>query len=273
MDSVTDANNHLKTKIMKQIIFSFFFLIILSSCSKDNENNLLTQTRNSMLIQQRQMLPTQAEMLAELLVPVDGYVFMYSFTTLASQDLTRDAHIVGTMSYNGNKYQNLGQTQFAGIELDKRETNNYYKSDSDDLITTYGTTQQLEIEGNRKAAYQSDVYIPELIRINSPTENFNPLFEGATITWTPDEKNHRGIGILLEYGFSEEHKKFIHTEDDGSYTFTSDDIKEAMENEAKRIQISLGRGDYQRLKSSSDPNHSIGFISFSVVSAYYYPDR
>ena len=257
---------------MKQILFPFFFLIILASCSKNNENNLLSQTRNKMLIQQRQMLPTQAEMLAELLVPVDGYMVMYSFTTHASQNLIRDAHIEGVMSHNGNKNQDLGLTQLANIELDKR-VDNHYKSDSDDLITTYGATQRLEIAGNNKAAYQSDVYIPELIHVNTPSDDTNPLFDGATITWTPDEKNHRGIGILLEYGSSEEYKKFIHTEDDGSYTFTSDDIKEAMDNEANRIEISLGRGDYQRLLSSSDPNHSIGFISFSVVSVNYYPQR
>lgn len=256
---------------MKNIIFFLPLFFLFTACKK-NDLQDLKDAQEELLVQQRGALPSVAQMLAEVLVPVDGYVIVSSFGTVTSQDATPNTAINAVFINSEKRHESFGAVQLGGIDLSLDAANNNYMVDGLDVKSQindfYGKMEPLSISGKGDVSYNQSIYIPKPMRVLS--KDVDEIKEGATITWEVDSENKFGIGILLEYGGHLQFHKFIHTEDDGSYTLTRDDVKEILEQgPSSFVDVSVGRGDYRRI-GSKDGSHSLGFVSFSVLSMNWY---
>jgi len=127
------------------------------------------------------------------------------------------------------------------------------------------------------------IYAPKLLEVTSfPNyDGWSPieLTVGSEITWNADPNNEHGVGILLRYDPLGEYNgrnggiagtnrtNYLITEDDGSYTFTEDDL--AGFPEGMRIELDMARGNYKRVPTT-DGQYHIGIVCYSLNSFAFY---
>ena len=98
------------------------------------------------------------------------------------------------------------------------------------------------------------------------------LSVGDEINWNSDALNTFGIGILIDFdtnspdnlNFSQSSiRNTVHTEDDGSYIITQEDLEGIPEG--AKINFLIGRANYER-KDMDSPDFNIGLIAYSVLT-------
>jgi len=265
---------------MKKILFILSLPLFFAACKKDTpccESEL-----EQLLAQQRSSLPSAIQILDMLEQPTDGYVWLKSFSGPAdNRPATQCSGFV-----NGPWDTNLtGSTlQFGSIitSMPATSTDVYFSNFIDAAYqheNLYGTTQNVRITlpgGGEQTVLNADFYIPKHITVTNYTfqPNHKPSYQsGSTIEWAADPLNTFGIGIAVVYESLDPNNRtftnsksvanLIHTEDDGSYTFSASDFADIPAG--AHINIVIGRGNYQ-IAPLGTGGKKVGIYSYSVKS-------
>lgn len=265
---------------MKHIILFLTLLLLLAACTKDERCN--QSELEQLLAQQRSSLPSAIQILDMLEQPTDGYIWLKSFSGPAdTRPATQCSGFV-----NGPWDTNLiGSTlQFGSITTTMPNTaNDVHFSNFIDAgyqhENLYGTTQNVRITlpgGGEQALLNSDFYIPKHITVTNYTFQLHqkPDYQtGSTIEWVADQVNTLGIGIAVVYESQDPENRaytnsksvanLIHTEDDGSYTFSASDFADIPAG--AHINIVIGRGNYQ-IAPLGTGGKKAGIYSYSAKS-------
>jgi hypothetical protein len=249
---------------------------MLMGCTKDNSSQKFL---DGVLSNQRNQLPTEIQLLDLLQEPVDGYIAITSYATLAVQPFRGPEVMIRGYGYDkqGNK-SNFGDLTVGAIVHQQESSdisNEYYSVGNPSAIGLFGTEVAVSLSGNSPLPGLSKMfYVPKMMTVTSPSySNNSPIAPGTTITWIPDERNAFGVGIAIVFdsndvankglnGNAPDAKKLIHTEDDGSYTFTTQDLSGIPADAI--VTLGIGRGNYQNAAASS--GYSFGLISYSVMA-------
>lgn len=259
---------------MKKIFFLLPLLAILS-CNRDShpsENQL-----DDMFAFQRGQLPSAIQILNILQQPTDGYVALSSYATLSTQ-----AYRGGEIMINGFGYDKSGFKRSFGplllgtavVSPNNLQNPDYLSIGPQGGVSWYGSTIPVTLSGSGNLpGFQTSFYIPKMMTILSPTfSNNTPIAPGTTITWDADRGNQFGVGMALQFdpkspenrsqNFSQGFvTNLVHTEDDGSYMITSDDL--AGIPSGAHLTLHIGRGNYKYVPMVA--NYNFGLISYSVV--------
>lgn len=258
---------------MKKILFILSFAALIFSCKKVDD----ITSQSDIMVSQRNSLPDPVRILEVISEPTDGYVFVQSFSTYASQNFRGPEVIVGANIYekNGN-LQDFGALNFGNVAIGAVTDANSYKSIGHaNASSLYGTSSAVTLAGkNNLPGFNTNFYLPSLISLSSPAyANEIPMSVQQSVTWNADVQNGLGIGIAIEYdplAPSNKPKNYggdrvtrlIHTEDDGSYTFSAGDL--AGIPIGANFTFSIGRANYQKVDMSN--GYKVGLVGYSVIS-------
>lgn len=266
---------------MKNFLLFLFILIAFLSCQKEGSFNF----KDSLSIKERSLLPSVLEKLNLASQPVNGHISVSSFTTLATQQSRSEAMTIsGYLHDNNGVLSDFGTMAIDNsIELnaDPNESFHYQSGLNSNISSLYGQNINISLEGNGDLPeLNTNVYLPPVIEITSP-EHQNTIddmnfSEGTDIEWIADENNDNGVGILIEFNATSIDNSLrginpelpnkaikIHTEDDGTYTISSEDLSGIPEGALVRLHVA--RGDYD-VKAFEDPDFEVGIYSYSIVA-------
>jgi hypothetical protein len=227
----------------------------------------------------------------------DGVLRISSYTTQASQDFNRAGDVKGFFYDKNRKPINGGSFKIGGITLNNDPKNNFVHSfdtyenhDRNEGQNLFGTTIKVDIaepilpaqRGSSVEPIQADIYLPALIKITRPEMKntkdvpYTPISVGTEIGWNVDEKNEKGIVILLDYNPEDPQNinletktglrktKAITVKDNESfYRFKQEDVMYFPKN--AYLNLTIGRANFLQVKGSS-PN-SYSFYAYTVVNA------
>ena len=232
----------------------------------------------------------------------DGKFMLKSHTTHASQDFDGSNIIDGFFLDKNNKSVAGGDVTIGNITLKANiKNNNCYCSDRLDWYAgknLHGNTIKVLVNpptgGSNLRTSSTDtvstqVYVPTLVKITHPAKYVNsvenpylPLKVGDQIGWNVDEKNKKGIVILLEYDPSSLQNAYLESkgqvvnatikkakaitvaDTEGMYTYTNDDLKDFPAN--AYISLTIGRANFIDLKSGEA---TYTFLAYTIVTSSY----
>lgn len=256
---------------MMKNLFFLFFVLLLSSCVKDTPD-----FKADLLTKQRASLPDVADLLSLISTPTDGYVVIGRLGSI-SKKLNREDDIqfvAEGITKNGDwaDYGELSIGAYA-VQAQNPSANVYYQHVGVNSVSEiYDTNLNVSLEGKEELpGFETTIETPKILNVTSPTWASNLSFgTGETITWEADENNTKGIGVLIEFDRTDigngqleatsNITKFIHTEDDGSYTLTADDLS-GIPTDGHAV-ISLARGDFKIVPMEN--NYQFGVFTFST---------
>lgn len=278
------------------LIFVLLVSVILQACNQTTE-----ETVND-LNQKNQKPEGIMAYYNAFTQPVDGKFMLKSYTTLASQDFDGSNVIEGYFFDKNGKPVAGGEIKLGNLSLKPDTKNsNCFCSDYRDKFagkSLHGNTIKISITPPPPASNlrvsandttSSEIYIPILVKIttpsgfvNSPDQPFMPLKAGDQIGWNVDEKNKKGVIILLQYDPLHENNKYLQAQGvlvnktakvakaitvndyEGVYTYSSDDLKDFPAN--AYVSLTIGRANFDNLKSG-DANYM--FYAYTVVDSNY----
>jgi|GEM_PF-1687310 len=270
--------------MMKKLIFTLFVALLFASCKKDVP--CCDTELEKLLIQQRNGLPSAIQILDMLEQPTDGYIWLKSYNGPANdRPVTQCSGFI-----NGPWEMNFTAStlQFGGISTTMPADRVHYT----DFIDTqyqyeniYGAAQDVRItlNGAEQPVVNANFYVPKHIQLANYTFQLHqkPTYEsGVSISWVADTANAYGVGVAVVYQAddpansaytnSKSVVNLIHTEDDGSYTFSASDFADIPTG--ANIEIVIGRGNYQVAQIGSSTK-KVGIYSYSVKSVPAYFDN
>lgn len=217
------------------------------------------------MAQQRESLPNAIQILELLEQPTDGFIWLTSFSTpYTPGHLSQcggfingpwsDLDFYGSTLHYGSIATTLPESSSPDVAYTEFNDVNYQHE------AIYGATQSVKIfleNQTEQPVLNVDVYVPYHIGVtNYPTHpNPVPTYNvGSSILWNADALNRFGIGIAVVYDAADPENSaysssvpnsvvnLIHTEDDGSYTFSSSDLQGIPVGAS--IDVYIGRGNY-----------------------------
>ncbi len=275
---------------MKRYIKTLFFLavatLLYTSCSKGDLDGLgLSNHQKDLLAQKRSSLPSVIEILDLLNDPVDGFISITSYASYATQNIRGpEIQTAARFSNKNGVSKNFGALYLNSIPLPFNIESNgiaqyeggFYLPGASSL---YGDTISISLAGNNSEnlpGLSTSFYSPPLIVLNSPAYQNDDTLTAAdlvTIQWEADPSNQNGIAILLYYNASNpdnidivnSQSKLItvHTEDDGQYTFSSQEFSSFPD--MGRVNFYIGRGNYIKAPMEN-PNYAVGIYNYSVIT-------
>ncbi|HLP93826.1 MAG TPA: hypothetical protein VK168_07295 [Saprospiraceae bacterium] len=259
---------------MKKLHFCLMIILALG-CQKENP---VQKIGEEILSAERDLLPSEIQILNLLQLPTDGYAAITSYATLSTQPFRGPEIIIRAYGYNkaGIKSDFGALTVGTVVANPISSTNNDYLTvGAPGAKDLYGTNSAITLDGkNGLPGFLSDFYIPKMMTISSPTfSNNSTITEGTTITWEADNNNSIGVGIAISFDpldFANQGLNapngpvlnVIHIDDTGSYSITANDLAGIPAN--ARITVGLGRGNYKRVSMPND--YHFGLIAYSIVA-------
>ena len=254
---------------MKNLIF-FGMMVLLCSCSKDK-----TDFQSDLLTKQRESLPTAADLLELITTPTDGYVVLGRMGSISKKlNQEDDVQLVAEGIKKNGDWGNFGTLTIGNyiVEAQTPSANTYYQHIGVGSVSEiFGTNVSVQLEGNNELpGFGTTVNTVELMNVSSPQWASNlSMGSGQDIVWNADNENDKGVGILIEYdrydiGNSQLEsnsnvERFIHTEDDGLYTLTSEDLSGIPTN--AHAKITIARGGFEIVPMAD--NYKFGVLNFS----------
>lgn len=263
---------------MKKILFTLFVTLLFASCKKDAP--CCDSELEKLLIQQRNGLPSAIQILDMLEQPTDGYIWLKSYNGPANERPATQCS--GFINGPWEVDFTASTLQFGGISTTMPANRVHYTDFIDNEYqyeNIYGTNANVRItllNGGEQPVLNANFYVPKHIQLTNYTFQLHqkPTYEsGVSISWAADAANTYGIGIAVVYEAqnpdnstyvsSKSVVNLIHTDDDGSYTFTASDF--AGIPAGANIEIVIGRGNYQIAQLGSGTK-KVGIYSYSVKS-------
>ena len=259
------------------LLLSFLFIF---SCEKDQ---LFPSAISDQIVELRSNVPEVLPILDLLKEPVDGYVsFSHSGHPQVGGGIQGDDINCGGF-ISGKEDQvnkNFGLLSIANKAIECKPENYYSQLFFTGASDLFGSNIPVALAGtNEKPPMSSVIYAPELLEVTSfpDFDGWHPIemTVGSEITWNADANNENGVGILLRYDPLGEyngrhggiegtnHSYYFVTEDDGSYTFTEEDLAGFPADH--RIEVDMARGNYKRV-ATADNQYHIGVICYSLNS-------
>jgi hypothetical protein len=237
----------------------------------------------------------------------DGKFALKSFNTHAGQDDPQSgSSIIDGFFFDKNGRTIVGgDVQIGSIKINPDlKNNNCYCSDyRNNQIgkSLYGTSIKISIDPTQNSSslrasedsIGTEIYIPNLIRITNPAKFVNTadqpylaLKVGSQIGWNVDEKNKKGIVIVLEYDplaleneYLQKKGELINAEikkakaitvsdPEGIYTFTNEDLKDFPTN--AYIKLTIGRANFTSMKNDEK---SFSFFAYTTVVSSFQVKR
>ncbi|CAM3579752.1 hypothetical protein FLGE108171_04185 [Flavobacterium gelidilacus] len=167
----------------------------------------------------------------------------------------------GTVLLQSNEFETT-QKNPVNINISERQGNEgglKLFNNNNQIINIQECNNSLELKKNlfgSNLKYQienqiTEIYFPKLIQLNYNEKN---LQVGSTINWNIDQKNKKGVIVFLTYSpigqtdleMMLDNNKFISdglaTLDNGSYTFTEDDLERFPKGAS--LSLNILRGNY-----------------------------
>lgn len=267
------------TKLRKILTLMIAPIIILSSCSKEDE---LSKLKNDTFVNERSSLPTIATILDLLREPVDGYFYLTSESTYSGQNSgSRNIGLKGFVN-DHNGYADHGTLSIgSNINLNPDQNSFYGATQTFSIPSSlFGQSNNFSLSGTTThPGFTTNFYVPELITITNPGyQNTMEINSGMELNWDADNNNSNGIGIVLKFSPSSLKNELnggfttyssvvneIYTEDDGSYIFSAQDF--AGIPSGANIELFIGRGNYAKvpMTGNNSSNKHVGLVTYSIV--------
>lgn len=266
--------------MVDKIIILVVICITIFSCSKDK---FLEQTsRNNIVIQNRSDILAELEELKS--VDFSGDISLVSEQIalgISERKFKFEAYFENNTSVVTNECDlHLGSFNYLTTAL-----NNNTVRDTGAILQSmfYGQDHEFSfIKSNGDTLASGTFRYPEPIDLVLGTTQFSeingtPVFNrnSSSLSWNADTTNTYGVLILVEYipdlnptlrsQYSDRVTEFIHIEDTGSYTFSSNDVNEIPNN--SNVYLRVFRGNYKVLKYN-DENYLFSAISQIKGTAY-----
>ena len=259
---------------MKKLLF-FLMLMLALGCQKENPAQKIAE---EILSAERDLLPSEIQILNLLRLPTDGYAAITSYATLSTQPFRGPEVVIRAYGYSkaGIK-SDFGVLTFGTVVANPISTtnNDYLTVGVPGAKDLYGTNSAISLAGkNGLPGFSSNFYIPKMMTITSPSfSNNSTISQGTTITWESDSNNSFGVGIAIDYdpnGVENSHQNesggtvlnLVRTQDSGSYTISASDLAGIPVN--AELTLRIGRGNYQRVTMPND--YHFGLIAYSIVA-------
>lgn len=225
---------------MKKIIYiSILSVFTLLSCSDDNgvETNTVIKSKVASIDDYFEFLNTETTgsvVVQSISTPLSNEAFMA--TSTIKGDKTPLALKVGqkTISFTNREYSQFSKKSSSNVNIDN-------------MSEIFGGTFKVELGSNQLNAKRSSnsssdensvesVYIPSMVKAEYLGLQDGKIIIGSEIVWNSDDQNENGVVVSIEYSpLSQLEKsianqkttpllKGITTEDNGSYTITSQDL-------------------------------------------------
>lgn len=190
----------------------------------------------------------------------------------------------GTILLQSNEFEATQNTE-KNITISQREGNenqiklyepnnkiisiNDYNSQIDFKRSLFGKQISCDIKGKAE-----NIYIPKLLKLEYSSTSING---GSTINWNADLNNKKGVVIWLSYSpldqrdfkLLAEHRKIITygvtTDDNGSYTLTSQDLERFPKNAV--LNLNIARTNY--IINTTDLPSFVAFTTVNKNVGYY----
>jgi hypothetical protein len=211
----------------------------------------------------------------------DGTFGLHHSITMPLQD-SQDSNIKSidaSAAFKGTNGEpsvtGISEVKLDNIFLEADEDAIFKNNNTNQLRNMYGKNTSFSFKKNN-AVFNSDLYIPKLIKLYASYDISTyvvPISAGTTITWNKDDQNSKGIVIILDYNpksnnanisqsYPKAQTKLIGVEDTGSYTFTTNDLKDLPSGSS--IILSIGRANFALLQQG---NKSYAFYGLTTTHA------
>ncbi len=259
---------------MKNISIIIFITFSLFSCNKDN---VVTETVNQEIERiEKAFIPDVLYHYGKLTKKTSGYLSVQSYRTLALKDNSSGGSFKagGIILDNQGNPQDFGNMNIGNISMNANSSyGNMYGLRDKVGMDLYGTYTSFNINNFLSS---TEMYIPKIIDITSHNQDNNPTVSiNSNIDWTLDTKNDLGVIIVLTYypdnnialnsQYPEEIYHAILTEDDGSYSFSNQDLSKFPSN--SNLMIKLIRGNYKI--ETADDGKALTIWAYSMMEGVF----
>ncbi len=244
---------------MKNISILFLATITLFSCNKDNI--IVKEVNENIQIVEKSFIPDALYHYENLTQKTSGYLSVQSYRTLATKDNPESGSfkVGGIILDNSGDAQNFGTMTIGNLSMNANPNyGNTYGLREKIGMDLYGTNVSFSLNSILPT---KEMYVPKIINITSHSQHNNPTINiDENIEWNTDNNNDLGVIITISYypeeniELSNQHSEVIYhavlTEDNGSYSFTNNDLSLFPPN--ANLSIKLIRGNYQIETTTDD---------------------
>lgn len=259
---------------MKNISLIIFIMLSLLSCNKDNT---VVKTVNQEIERiEKAFIPDVLYHYGTLTKKTSGYLSVQSYRTLAlKNNLSSGSFKVGGIILNNQgEPQDFGNMNIGNITMNSNSNyGNMYGLRDKVGMDLYGTNTSFSVNTLLPTA---EMYIPKIINITSHSQDNNPTIStNSDIDWNVDTENDLGVIIVLTYypednialnnQYNEEVYHAILTEDDGSYSFSNEDLSKFPPN--SKLMLKLIRGNY-KIETTND-SRELTIWAYSMMEGVF----